>query len=150
MQGILIYEEVRALVGGGRPPITEVLRQVLKEYKQRHCPRERASRRAKRTAKANSSCTPSSNPSQTASGSRYIQRAVRDGVHLRDGGQCTYHSSTGKRCSCTSGLEVDHITPFAFTADNSAANLRLRCRAHNQLEAEQVFGVSLMKAKRSM
>ena len=43
-----LFEEVRALIGGGKPPITEVLRKVLKEYKQRHCPKERASRRAKR------------------------------------------------------------------------------------------------------
>ena len=145
-----LFEEVRALVGGGRPPITEVLRKVLKEYKQRHCPRERASRRVKRADRAKSSCTSSSSRSQAPSGSRYIPRAVRDEVHLRDGGQCTYRSSTDKRCSCTSGLEVDHITPFAFTANNSAANLRLRCRAHNQLEAERVFGASFMKVKRRM
>ena len=104
----------------------------------------------KRADRAKSSCTSSSSRSQAPSGSRHIPRAVRDEVHLRDDGQCTYRSSTGKRCSCTSGLEVDHITPFAFTADNSAANLRLRCRAHNQLEAEQVFGVRFMEVKRRM
>ena len=146
-------ELVQALSSGRRlerETSAEVIRKVLKEYKQRHCPRERASRRAKRAEKGKVSSSSSSSIPEAPSRSRYIPLAVRDEVHLRDGEQCTYHSSTGKRCSCTSGLEVDHITPFAFTADNSASNLRLRCRQHNQLEAERVFGAGFMKAKRRM
>jgi hypothetical protein len=41
-----------------------------------------------------------------------------------------------------------HITPIARGGTSTAANLRLRCRAHNQLEAERTFGRGFMDARR--
>ncbi|MBN9160022.1 MAG: hypothetical protein J0I07_03575, partial [Myxococcales bacterium] len=37
-------------------------------------------------------------------------------------------------------LELDHVRPKAHGGTETAANLRVRCRAHNALYAEQVFG----------
>jgi 5-methylcytosine-specific restriction endonuclease McrA len=37
-------------------------------------------------------------------------------------------------------LELDHIRPVALGGKSTADNLRLCCRAHNSLYAEQIFG----------
>ncbi|WP_371869309.1 HNH endonuclease [Anaeromyxobacter diazotrophicus] len=37
-------------------------------------------------------------------------------------------------------LELDHIHPVALGGRSTADNLRLVCRTHNSLHAEQVFG----------
>jgi hypothetical protein len=38
--------------------------------------------------------------------------------------------------------------PSHAVAQTTIANLRLRCRAHNQLEAERIFGAGFMEEKR--
>jgi hypothetical protein len=53
---------------------------------------------------------------------------------------CTYVAEDGKRCEARAFLELDHIDPKARGGSNDAANLRIRCRAHNQLWAEEVYG----------
>jgi hypothetical protein len=71
--------------------------------------------------------------------SRYISAAVRKEVWQRDQGTCTYfHEEPEKKCTSRFGLELDHVKPFAFGGENTAENLRLRCRAHNLLEAQKL------------
>ena len=85
----------------------------------------------------------------TSDDSRYIPAHVRRAVYLRDGGQCTYVCpETGKRCASCRRLEYDHVIPRARGGKSTRENLRLRCRAHNQLAAEQEFGRAFMKKKR--
>ncbi len=79
---------------------------------------------------------------------RHVPAAVRDEVWRRDGGQCTYTSDAGRRCQCRAQLELDHVTPIARGGASTADNLRLRCRRHNQLEAERTFGRGFMVTKR--
>ncbi len=79
---------------------------------------------------------------------RTIPAATRREVWQRDGGQCTFTSDSGHRCEERKGLEFDHIVSRALGGDDSAGNLRLRCRAHNQLEAERTFGRAFMDGKR--
>jgi 5-methylcytosine-specific restriction endonuclease McrA len=81
-------------------------------------------------------------------GSRYIPAEIRREVHERDCGQCTFAGERGHRCDATRALEFDHMVPVAKGGRTCAANLRLRCRAHNQYEAERTFGAGFMKAKR--
>jgi hypothetical protein len=81
--------------------------------------------------------------------SRHVPAAVKRAVHERDHGRCTYVSPTGHRCEERSGLELDHIVPYAQGGEASVSNLRLRCHAHNQYEAERVYGASFMKNKRT-
>jgi 5-methylcytosine-specific restriction endonuclease McrA len=74
--------------------------------------------------------------------------AVKRAVRARDGGRCTYVAANGRRCNARHGLEFDHIQPVARGGLFTLENLRLRCRAHNQLEAERVFGEGFMHEKR--
>jgi hypothetical protein len=55
----------------------------------------------------------------------------------------------GERCCETRYLELHHLQPFARHGANVASNLALRCRAHNQLAAQQDFGAQLMAKKRA-
>jgi 5-methylcytosine-specific restriction endonuclease McrA len=79
---------------------------------------------------------------------RSIPAAVSRAVWKRDGGRCTFVSETGKRCEARRCLEFDHVLPVARGGRSTVANLRMRCSAHNQYEAEQAFGPEFMRAKR--
>ena len=61
-------------------------------------------------------------------------------VYARDEGQCTFVAADGRRCGAREFLEFDHIEPRARDGEPTAVNLRLRCRAHNQLYARQCYG----------
>ena len=91
---------------------------------------------ARRTWRATS--TPAMNASRR--GSRYVPAEVRREVFARDGEQCAYVGPDGDRCPARAYLELDHGRPKAHGGSETAANLRVRCRAHNALYAEQVFG----------
>jgi len=80
--------------------------------------------------------------------SRYIPAAVRRAAWERDGGRCTFVSITGGRCRSRQFLEFDHAEPFARGGKATVDNIRLRCRAHNQQEAERVFGREFMRQRR--
>lgn len=71
--------------------------------------------------------------------SRHVPMEVRRAVWERDGGQCTFVSASGKRCEARRFLEFDHIDPVARGGVAKVDRVRLRCRTHNQLEAERVF-----------
>lgn len=71
---------------------------------------------------------------------RHIPAHVRHTVWLRDQGRCTYPG-----CNSKYGLELDHIILFAHGGPNTPENLRLRCRAHNQLHAQEQLGEKKMK-----
>ncbi len=73
-------------------------------------------------------------------GSRYVPRELRREVFARDSEQCTYVGPDGDRCPARGYLELDHVHPKARGGTETAANLRVGCRAHNALYAEQVFG----------
>jgi 5-methylcytosine-specific restriction endonuclease McrA len=73
-------------------------------------------------------------------GSRYVPVAIRDEVFDRDDGQCTFVGSTGRRCGSRHQLQLHHIDPFGKRGPTTAANLTLRCRAHNLHAAERDYG----------
>jgi 5-methylcytosine-specific restriction endonuclease McrA len=75
-----------------------------------------------------------------AAPSRHIPSAVKRAVWRRDGGQCAFVSAGGRRCTERAFLELHHIHPHALAGPATAANISLRCRRHNQYEAELVFG----------
>ena len=79
---------------------------------------------------------------------RYIPAHVKRGVWERDQGQCTFVGDTGQRCESRKFLEYDHVDPVARGGQATVQGLRLRCRGHNQLEAERTFGAGFMSAKR--
>lgn len=72
--------------------------------------------------------------------SRYIPKAVKRVVWYRDRGQCAFVSASGHRCLEREFLELHHIHPYALDGPTTVANIALRCRRHNQYEAEVAFG----------
>jgi hypothetical protein len=77
--------------------------------------------------------------------SRRIPAPVRRAVYERDGGRCTYTGESGRRCPRRNDLEFHHEgTPFGKAGDHSVTNIRLMCRPHNLLRAEQEYGEEVM------
>ena len=85
---------------------------------------------------------------RVASGSRYIPADVRHAVWHRDQGRCTFIGTDGHRCASKWSLQFDHVQPYAMNPEATVEGLRLRCRAHNQYEAERTFGAEFMSRKR--
>src|SRR5262249_21357793 len=86
-------------------------------------------------------------PASTRPG--YISRPVRREVFDRDGEQCTFVDELGRRCPARAFLELDHRSPRALGGADDAANVRVRCRAHNGLAAERAFGRAHVEKKKA-
>jgi hypothetical protein len=72
--------------------------------------------------------------------SRDIPNAVQRGSWRRDDGRCAFVSQDGVRCHERSFLEFHHEQAHALGGPATIGNISLRCRRHNQYEAELVFG----------
>jgi len=86
-------------------------------------------------------------PGVRALGPRYVRRSVLREVYARDGGQCTFVSAEGRRCSARGLLEVHHVMPHALGGAASVDDLRLICRAHNALLAQRDYRRDFMLRK---
>ena len=82
-----------------------------------------------------------------SSNPRYIPAQVKRAVRERDGDQCTFRSEAGVRCGARFDIEFDHIQPVARGGQSTVDNLRLRCRAHNRLEADRAYGERYMNER---
>jgi HNH endonuclease len=82
---------------------------------------------------------------QSPSARRAIPAEVRRAVWKRDRGQCTFIAESGRCCGSRRRLEFDHIRPLARGGESTVSNVRLLCRAHNQLLAEQTLGRDLVQ-----
>ena len=87
--------------------------------------------------------------SRGSKSARHISAETRRQVHERDEGRCAFVSENGKRCDSRHMVEFDHAAPRACGGKSTPENLRLLCRAHNQLMAEREFGVEFMERKRA-
>jgi hypothetical protein len=76
-----------------------------------------------------------------------VSRATRRAVFERDGERCTFVDADGHRCTATTWLELDHVFARARGGTSELGNLRVRCRAHNRLYAEQTFGKEHVERK---
>ena len=85
---------------------------------------------------------------RSAGNGRYVPAEVKRAVVKRDGGRCTFVGDDKRRCGTRKDLEFDHVTPVAKGGRTTVENLRLRCRRHNQVEADRVFGEGFMERKR--
>ena len=72
--------------------------------------------------------------------SRHIPADVQRAASERDRDQCAFVSKDGRRCTERAFLEFHHIRPYALGGQATVDNISLRCRRHNQYEAELVFG----------
>jgi hypothetical protein len=87
-------------------------------------------------------------PCQRSDDARRIPADVKRAVWERDGGRCTFVGENGHRCEARTRLEWDHVEAVATGGQATVQGLRLRCRAHNQLAAEQAFGRDFMNTRR--
>ncbi len=90
---------------------------------------------------------PRATKTHTSANPRNVPAHVRRAVRERDGFQCTFVSEDGRRCPETHFLEFDHIDPVSRGGKATTGRMRLRCWAHNQYEAERLFGVPFMQRK---
>lgn len=80
--------------------------------------------------------------------SRHIPDAIKRTVYERDGGQCTFVGTDGRRCEERGYLQFDHLDGFARRRQHRAERVSLRCFAHDQHAAEVMYGRELMARKR--
>jgi hypothetical protein len=99
--------------------------------------------RPKRSIRPGTDKTPATaKPEVTAArpSSRTIPTEVKRVAWRRDEGHCAFVSAEGRRCTERTFLEFHHIQPFAQNGPATVDNIALRCRRHNQYEADLVFG----------
>jgi hypothetical protein len=72
--------------------------------------------------------------------SRHTPNAVKRATWQRDGGRCAFVSADGHRCGEAAYLDFHHVVAYAKRGPSTIANISLRCRRHNQYEADLVFG----------
>jgi 5-methylcytosine-specific restriction endonuclease McrA len=75
---------------------------------------------------------------------RYVPAAVKRAVWERDQGRCTWPMGDGKRCGSTHRLEFDHNLEVALGGKPTIGNMRLLCKGHNLMKAEQHLGRAFM------
>jgi len=105
--------------------------QRLEQLRERRAAKKECASQVRRTGADNLSDKPRS---------RYIPVDIRHAVTMRDGKQCSYVSPTGVRCCERNNLELDHIVPFSLGGESTTENLRLLCKTHNLMYAEEIFG----------
>ena len=158
-------EEARKLIFGlsKEGTMENVLDEVLEHYLRHARARERAERlkekRLKRIAKAEAKRAKAAEESKenlvklSTELSEILKRvpsaALRGEVLERDDYRCSYVAPDGTRCECSDSLEIDHILPFAAGGRTELSNLRVLCRAHNQLHARRYFGERYIERRAS-
>lgn len=77
----------------------------------------------------------------------HVSAAKRREVFDRDGVQCTWVDAEGHRCEERGWLELDHCHAKGRGGSEAVKNLRVLCRAHNALHAEDDFGAAYIETK---
>jgi hypothetical protein len=75
----------------------------------------------------------------TALHSRHIPSRVKRAVRARDQGSCAFVGSAGRRCGSRHRIEFHHVVPYMASGPATVENIQLRCRSHNQHEAQVFF-----------
>jgi hypothetical protein len=78
----------------------------------------------------------------------HITSATRRAVLERDGLGCSFVNEKGERCGARAFLELDHREAKGRGGGSEASNVRILCAAHNQHEAERVYGKAHMDESR--
>jgi 5-methylcytosine-specific restriction endonuclease McrA len=118
--------------------VAVLLKQVrARKFGECSTPRAARRKRAESAERVEQAATPSP--------SRQIPAAIRRAVSRRDRERCTFVSATGRRCGSRDFLEFHHREPWARNRSHAIDGITLRCRAHNQYEAERDFGAKHMQ-----
>ena len=88
--------------------------------------------RVEPVSSTNRSSAPAAGKHSTSKGTRpSLPRALVHQIHLRDGGQCTYQSSQGMRCTNRRWLEFHHVIPRELGGTDNLENLTTLCSIHH-------------------
>ncbi|MEZ4755123.1 MAG: HNH endonuclease signature motif containing protein [Bdellovibrionota bacterium] len=139
-------EQVKKLLSGKFPAgasLEQIFTECMDTLLDKKCPERRDKRRKAKVAKTKKPVVTVSKPDEKPS--RHIPSKIRDEIYLRDKGQCTFESPDGTRCCTEHDLEIDHIIPFSVCKSHEVDNLRLLCRKHNMLMAEQAYGAGFIR-----
>jgi hypothetical protein len=79
-------------------------------------------------------------PGTDTSRSRHTPSESKRVAWRREGGQCGFVAKNGQRCTERAFIEFHHVEAHALGGKPTPDNIGLRCRRHNQYEAERVFG----------
>jgi hypothetical protein len=74
----------------------------------------------------------------------YVPAAVKRAVWERDQGRCAWPMGDGEICGSTRRLEFDHDLEVALGGKPTIENIRLLCKSHNLMKAEQHLGRTFM------
>jgi len=116
-----------------RGDLAAVLREAIRCGIEKHGKRKGAVEAARRRSARPQAPEAGRNP-------RAIPIEVRRAVWRRDGGRCTWTTPDGRRCDSRWQLEFDHVESPLIGGRSTVENVRLRCRGHNLLYAEEVYG----------
>ncbi len=120
---IILDDELKDLIAKAKVKASEhdavkVLKRALREFTREVKPRQ----------------------SQVQKHTRYVSAKFRRELTQESGHQCTFKSASGVRCNQTAYLQIDHVRPWAMGgSSHEKENLRVLCRAHNQLLAREYF-----------
>jgi hypothetical protein len=87
---------------------------------------------------------PRASPEPRSQNDRYVPAAVKRAVWERDQARCTWPMGDGEVCGSTHRLEFDHDLEVALGGKPVTENIRLLCKGHNLMKAEQHLGRGLM------
>jgi len=118
--------------------LAAVLHEAIRCGIEKHGKRQGAVRPARKVAPR---ATPPKDPAA-------IPAEMRRQVWERDQGRCAWTGQDGKRCNSRWQVEVDHLDPAARGGTARLDRLRLACRLHNFLHAEEVYGRRHMRKYR--
>ncbi len=79
--------------------------------------------------------------------SRHIPAVIRERVLERAGYRCEHSNGNGVRCSQRTGLNIDHVQPYALEGEHDEKNLRALCSVHNLWYAKRVYGEAFIEGK---
>ncbi|HEU4386063.1 MAG TPA: HNH endonuclease signature motif containing protein [Anaeromyxobacteraceae bacterium] len=122
-----------------RKDLAAVLHEAIRCGIEKHGKRQGAVKPARKTPEA----TPTKDPAA-------IPAELRRQVWERDGGCCAWVSPDGRRCGSRWQLQVDHVDPVGRGGRATIDRLRLLCKSHNLLYAEQVYGRDHMRRYRKV
>ncbi len=121
-----------------RGDVAAVLHEAIRYGIEKHGKRQGAVRPARDVA---AKASPRKDPAD-------IPAEVRRQVWKRDGGRCAWTRPDGRRCGSRWQLEVDHVRPPSRGGTATVDDLRLACKQHNLLYAEEVYGKAFMRKYR--
>jgi len=144
------FERLAEVLGVHNPlqHMSEIMAQAVNlALDKKDVKRRLARRRARKTKSATEPKTKQHRAREIPAKNRYLSSQKRERVHERAGYQCEYRGPDGTRCRARTGLEIEHLLPFAIHRTHDEKHLRLYCGPHNRLAAEKVYGREFIQEK---